>query len=267
MTRLTRSSYVKIALIVALALLLFAVAGAGSMRGCSQGIYLGGGTEMGNASVDAKSERNLSVSWAAGSVDISVVDDGAGDVIELVETAPTGLTKAQQMRWSVSGGTLKVDYGSWWSCFALGQKRLEVRIPERYAQSLGAVTVDGASGYYRVAGIGCDTLRLKLASGEIDADGLAAAALDVDVASGQVRAEGTVFRAEIGDFVEIFPAKIRQWRVGIYVQQCGKAVLRDAGGIDKAAAPVRLTAVRVGHIAVAVRRVAVSQLGLPEGGH
>ena len=51
MTRLTRSSYVKIALIVALALLLFAVAGAGSMRGCSQGIYLGGGTEMGNASV------------------------------------------------------------------------------------------------------------------------------------------------------------------------------------------------------------------------
>lgn len=186
MTRLTRSSYVKIALIVALALLLFAVAGAGSMRGCSQGIYLGGGTEMGNASVDAKSVRNLSVSWAAGSVDISVVDDGAGDVIELVETAPTGLTKAQQMRWSVSGGTLKVDYGSWWSCFALGQKRLEVRIPERYAQSLGAVTVDGASGYYRVAGIGCDTLRLKLASGEIDADGLAAAALDVDVASGQV---------------------------------------------------------------------------------
>lgn len=186
MTRLTRSSYVKIALIVALALLLFAVAGAGSMRGCSQGIYLGGGTEMGNASVDAKSERSLSVSWAAGSVDISVVDDGAGDVIELVETAPTGLTKAQQMRWSVSGGTLKVDYGSWWSCFALGQKRLEVRIPERYAQSLGAVTVDGASGYYRVAGIGCDTLRLKLASGEIDADGLAAAALDVDVASGQV---------------------------------------------------------------------------------
>ena len=146
---------------------------------------------MGNASVNAKSVRNLSVSWAAGSVDITVVDDGAGDVIELVETAPTGLTKAQQMRWSVSGGTLKVDYGSWWSCFALGQKRLEVRIPERYAQSLGAVTVDGASGYYRVTGIGCDTLRLKLASGEIDADGLAAAALDVDVASGQVRAEGT----------------------------------------------------------------------------
>ena len=95
------------------------------------------------------------------------------------------------MRWSVSGGTLKVDYGSWWSCFALGQKRLEVRIPERYAKSLGTVTVDGASGYYRVAGIGCDTLRFKLASGEIDADGLAAAALDVDVASGQVRAEGT----------------------------------------------------------------------------
>ena len=150
---------------------------------------------MGNASVDAKSVRNLSVSWAAGSVDISVVDDGAGDVIELVETAPTGLTKAQQMRWSVSGGTLKVDYGSWWSCFALGQKRLEVRIPERYAQSLGAVTVDGASGYYRVAGIGCDTLRLKLASGEIDADGLAAAALDV-VSTEPIRSDNPLLQAK-----------------------------------------------------------------------
>ena len=93
----------------------------------------------------------------------------------------------------------------------------------------------------------------------------------VQVAAGQRGREqhkpDTVFRAEIGDFVEVFPAKIRQRRVGIYVQQRGKAVLRDAGGIDKAAAPVRLTAVRVDHIAVAVRRVAVSQLGLPEGGH
>lgn len=190
MTRLTRSSYAKIALIIVFALLLFAVAGFGSMRGCSQGIYLGGGTEMGNASVDAKSVKNLSISWAAGSVDVSVVDDAAGDTIELVETAPTGLTKAQQMRWSVSGDTLRVDYGSWWSCIMLGQKRLEVRIPERYAKALGSVTVDGASGYYRVADIGCNTLKFKLASGEIDADGLAASSLDVDVASGQVRAEG-----------------------------------------------------------------------------
>lgn len=192
MAKLTRSSYVKIALIIALGLLLFAVAGFGSMRGCSsQGIYLGGGTEMGNASVDAKSVKNLSVSWAAGSVDVSVVDDASGDTIELVETAATGMTRAQQMRWSVSGDTLKVDYGSWWSCFMLGQKRLEVRIPERYAKSLGNVTVDGASGYYRVSGIGCDALNLKLASGEIDADDLAAASLSVDVASGQARVEGS----------------------------------------------------------------------------
>ncbi|MBX9034532.1 DUF4097 family beta strand repeat-containing protein [Gordonibacter massiliensis (ex Traore et al. 2017)] len=192
MAKLTRSSYVKIALIIALGLLLFAVAGLGSMRGCSsQGFYLGGGAEMGNASVDAKSVKNLSISWAAGSVDVSVVDDAAGDTIELVETAPNGMTKAQQMRWSVSGDTLKVDYGSWWSCFALGQKRLEVRIPERYARNLGNVAVDGASGYYRVSGIGCDALNFKLASGEIDADDLAADTLGVDVASGQARVEGS----------------------------------------------------------------------------
>ena len=136
---------------------------------------------MGSANVDAASVKNLSVKWASGAVNIDVVDEG--DAIELVETAPRGMTKAQQMRWSVNGDTLSIDYGTWFSCFALGRKDLQVRIPKSCAQNLGAVEIDGASGDYDVNGLGCETLKLKLASGDVDGQNLQADELRVDVAS------------------------------------------------------------------------------------
>ena len=72
---------------------------------------------------------------------------------------------------------------------------------------------------------------------------------------------------KIGNFVQIFPTKVRERRVGVDIQQRGKAVPRDTRGVDEAPAAVGLTAVLVGNIAVAVRRVAVGQLGLPQRRH
>ena len=186
MTKLTTASYVKITLIIALGLLILGSIGFG---GCSAMRFgMRGGAEMGSANVDAASVKNLSVKWASGAVNIDVVDEG--DAIELVETAPRGMTKAQQMRWSVNGDTLSIDYGTWFSCFALGRKDLQVRIPKSYAQNLGAVEIDGASGDYDVNGLGCETLKLKLASGDVDGQNLQADELRVDVASGQLDVEG-----------------------------------------------------------------------------
>ena len=133
MTKLTTASYVKITLIIALSLLILGSIGFGGCSAMRFGML--GGTEMGSANVDAASVKNLSVKWASGAVSIDVVDEG--DAIELVETAPRGMTKAQQMRWSVNGDTLSIDYGTWFSCFALGRKDLQVRIPKSYAQNLG----------------------------------------------------------------------------------------------------------------------------------
>ena len=85
----------------------------------------------------------------------------------------------------LAGNLLRRGYGN-------GQcKRGRERREEPVRQLGGRLGGHLGGRYYRVAGIGCDTLRFKLASGEIDADGLAAASLDVDVASGQVRAEGS----------------------------------------------------------------------------
>ena len=212
MTKLTTASYVKITLIIALSLLILGSIGFGGCSAMRFGML--GGTEMGSANVDAASVKNLSVKWASGAVSIDVVDEG--DAIELVETAPRGMTKAQQMRWSVNGDTLSIDYGTWFSCFALGRKDLQVRIPKSYAQNLGAVEIDGASGDYDVNGLGCETLKLKLASGDVDGQHLQADELRVDVASGQLDVE--VLRRPRGR-----AHRVRQTRI-VCQEACPKAI-------------------------------------------
>lgn len=187
MTKLTGASYAKIALIIVFGALILGAIGFG---GCStvwnRGIV--GASNMGSANVDAASVKNLNIAWGAGGVDVNVV--GEGDSIELIETSTGGMTKAQEMRWNLNGDTLTIDYGQWFSCFMLGRKNLEVRIPQKYAQQFDAVDIDGASGHYNLSDFGCDALNLKLASGEVDARNLTANNLRVDVASGQLDING-----------------------------------------------------------------------------
>lgn len=189
MTKLTRASYVKIALIIVLGALVLGAIGFGGCSSWHVGGGLRGTTSTGSASVDAAGVKNLSVKWAAGEVKVGVADEG--DAIELVETSTGGATRAQQMRWSVDGDTLNVDYGQWFSCSAfMGRKNLEVRIPKSCARQLGTVDIDGASGDYDVSGLGCESLRLRLASGDLTGLDLRADELRVDVASGRLDVEG-----------------------------------------------------------------------------
>ena len=197
MAMLTRNSYVKITLVVVLGLLVLGLLGFGTMGGCSMRFgSWGGETQLGNASVDAASVENLDVAWAAGSVNVRVVDDDEADgAVQLIETAPRGLTKAQQMRWGMDGATLKVDYGSGFSCFSLSRKDLEVRLPKSCAERLGWVGIDGASGRYDVEGLSAETLELNLASGEMNVNDVRAKRLNVDVASGQLNVAGSFEQA------------------------------------------------------------------------
>lgn len=145
---------------------------------------------MADVSVEAAGITGLTIRWAAGSVDVAVIDDAGAHAIELTETAPRPLGETQRMRWRVVGSTLEVEFGSWFECFLLGRKDLEVRIPRAFASAFERVSVDGSSGLYQVRDIGCGTMMLKLASGKIDVDRVAARKLHVDVASGCVSAVG-----------------------------------------------------------------------------
>ena len=161
---------------------------------------------MADVRVQAAGIIGLEIKWASGAVDVVVVDDGTCDAIELTETASRPLFEGQHMRWRVVGGTLEIDYGSWLECMMVWRKDLEVRIPRAYASVFERMTIDGASGSYRVRGVGCGTLRLKLASGKIDVQQVAAHALSVDVASGQVSASG-----RFEDSVAVHAASGKAW--------------------------------------------------------
>lgn len=189
MARLTGTSYAKITVAILLALGLFVVAGWGTQCSSWQVGY-GSDTMTGSASVAAGNVRNIEIGWATGSVQVQVVDSDT-DHIELIETGE-GLTRAQEMRWNVAGDTLFVDSGSWFSCFWWGRKSLEVRIPRQYADELGRLSIDGASGYYSVSGVDCESIDIELASGEFEATDFKSETLSIDVASGRARAEGVV---------------------------------------------------------------------------
>lgn len=189
MARLTGASYAKITVAILLGAVLLAVVGFGASCSTWQP-RLGSDTMIGSASVAASDVENIEVDWAAGSVQMHVVDT-ASDEIELIETGD-GITKGREMRWKVSGNTLYIDYGGWFTCFSWGHKSLEIRVPQKYASSLGAVDIDGASGYYNVTGIGCDRLDVDLASGEFEANEFAVRELAIDVASGKSYANGEV---------------------------------------------------------------------------
>lgn len=242
MTKLTRASYVKIVLIIVFGALILGAIGFGGCSSWHLGSGIWGKTSMGSASVDAADVKNLSIKWGAGEVKVDVT--GEGDAIELIETSTGGATKAQQMRWSVSGDTLNVDYGQWFSCSALmGRKSLEVRIPKSYARQLGTVDIDGASGDYDVSGLGCESLKLQLASGDLTGLDLQADELRIDVASGHLDVEGRFsdrvnVRTASGETrvvcEEVCPASVD---VDIASGEVGVAVPRDSGftaRIDKA---------------------------------
>ncbi|HIW77422.1 MULTISPECIES: DUF4097 family beta strand repeat-containing protein [Gordonibacter] len=188
MTKLTTSSYIKITLIVLIALLLGGFALFGSAC-ASWGFSMGGGASMGNANVSTQGIRAIDIDWAAGSVDVRPYE---GTDIELVETADRGISKAQGMRWDVKGDTLKVDYGGWMSCLSFTSKHLTVNVPRALASQLDDLDINGASGNYQVTDIGCRTFDFDLASGKLEAQGLTTDELKVDVASGKAFVEGSV---------------------------------------------------------------------------
>lgn len=190
MARLTSSSWAKVAAIVALILLIFLFAAYGGSRG----IASLGPVQTGNASVNASDVQDIDIDWAAGSVNIETYD---GSTIELTETS-RNLTKAQEMKWSVSGGMLKIDYGKGIGCVSAWDKELTVKIPKALADDLGSLDIDGASGSYTVNDLTLDKIKIDLASGNFTGKNVVVDDLDVNAASGTV-----IFNGEIASKVKL----------------------------------------------------------------
>lgn len=192
--RLTKTTWVKVALIILLCLAVLGAltggcasvgrlwdgfGGAGSCaRGTGESLAPGGGTFTA-ADIDS-----LDVDWAAGSVTIEVVGDGAD--VTLAETY-VGPGRQPQTVAYVDGRTLVVDYGVtggfMFGC-AAGHKELVIQVPASLAERLDLVSLSAASGDYALSGIRCDRLLLEQASGRTTASDVTAREMDVELASG-----------------------------------------------------------------------------------
>lgn len=236
MTRLTNATYVKIALVVLLCLVL-----CGGIFSCSVGCTAAARhasehfwntysehdlTESGDASVRAEAVRNIELEWLAGRVDFKVVPDAdsaapAAGVISLVEEGSESMPEQRRMRWQLEGDTLEIGYGwqDWgmFGCSAAPGKNLTISIPESAAAALRQVEISAASGEYSLGAIGCESLDVELASGRMTGEGLRADRLSLDVASGNV--------ALRGDFPQMLTVDLASGDVDV---ECAKTCPKSA---------------------------------------
>lgn len=206
MTRLTTASYVKIALVLLLCLVLCGGIFSCSM-GCSMATRNAGNlfwdtydsyelANVGDTTLEADGIKNIDVSWLAGSIDFVTHPESTenGDRIVLSEAAGASLPESRRMRWGVTGDTLRIGYGvdriGLFGCSAADRKALTIDLPESLARELGRVSLQAASGTYDLGSLECDALEVGLASGQVSGEGLRADALNLDVASGNVDLAG-----------------------------------------------------------------------------
>ncbi len=224
MVKLTRDSYIKIALIALLCLVICAVLGHCATAAVDMTAAYTNRTfpsapdapdapdvpdapsmpdafgsalaEIGSHEVDPAEVRNLSIQWAAGQVTVQTApDEDCSGKIQVRERASGSAKRVRPLSMEVSGETLCIDsneavWSFWQGCSSFASKQLEVTIPESAAGSLGTVEIDGASGMYWLTGFSCEKLDIALASGMLDTAGITARNLVADIASGQVSLEG-----------------------------------------------------------------------------
>ncbi len=209
MSMLTRNSWVKIALV---ALLCLVVCGGlvSCNRGCTSAVNhatsLGSSLyadyelpNVGGGTVAAQDVQDLEIDWAAGSVAVEVVPDAEADGMVVIEEPASGQVPDQErVRWGMVGQKLVVASGyerrglCLWGCsLNAAQTQLTLRLPESTARALGTMALNAASGRYTLGPIGCEQLRISLASGHVEGEGLQASDLQMQVASGKVDLSGT----------------------------------------------------------------------------
>ena len=222
--RLRTNTYVKIALILLLCLLVCSFFG-GCMRTSlpfGSPLFMPGGvvscmgqqaledvadgvrsssyettTEGSHFEVNADEVNAVELNWLAGEVSVTVAPDGdTGGKILVDEVVEGG--SAPVMVCGTNDGVLAIDYmegrQGLAGCSAnhFGHKNLTVQLPASLADRLGVFELEAASGRYDLTGLACEVLELGVASGEVNAAGLTAERAELSVASGRLHVQGAI---------------------------------------------------------------------------
>lgn len=220
MTRLTNASYVKIGLLVLLAVVLCGGIVSCSVRCTPEFHYNDAGVaakEVGAASVEGESVQNIVINWAAGSATVTVCDDSETDgQVVFTESASGAIPRGQVMRWGCDNGTLVIDFAQTNSISGCSghSKRLNVKVPKSVAESLGRFTLNAASGTYTIDDLSCKEMDIEIASGTVKGSRLTVDKLVVNAASGRVDLDG--------EFADRLSLEQASGHIGIVTSVCPK---------------------------------------------
>lgn len=165
------------------------------------------GYESGEGSIPSNAVTKIELDWIDGGVEIVPCQDA---YISVSETAAEELSDSARLRWKVGAdGTLSIKYreSSWFFGIGLGnrEKKLTLRIPEKYFEQLTEIEISAASANVVVTGISVKAFDFEAASGslvvkecvipnfsaetvggKIVTDGLETAAVSVESVGGEI---------------------------------------------------------------------------------
>lgn len=187
----------------------------------TSGVAVSGEAVTGTASVSAAGIREIEVEWVGGNLTIQASDGGE---IVFTETSSTALTDAQKMRYTCTGGKLRIYYctstAEQWNWLDLEtlhmpEKELTLLVPRALMETLDELDVDSVSasvlidgvygretsletvsGNAKLRGAKCEELDLITVSGKITAEGCTAADLETEAVSGKTQVDGSFGKIE-----------------------------------------------------------------------
>jgi len=174
-----------------------ALVGGGAWRiGWQDYRYDESGYEIGEGSIVADSITGIDLDWIDGEVEIVSCQDTFASISE---RADAELPDSAKVHWRVSeDGTLQIKYrkSSWF--FGIGSsnrnKRLTVRIPEKFLDSMDSIRVEVVSADVTVSDLRAKSFSCESASGSIGVKNCSFEGFFAESVSGSLLAEGLIAR-------------------------------------------------------------------------
>ncbi|MBO5252435.1 MAG: DUF4097 family beta strand repeat protein [Clostridia bacterium] len=135
---------------------------------------------------EVKTLREIEVDWVSGPVTLKYYD---GELIRITETAKKEISEDEKLYLEVSGGTVSVRWNS--KLLQLGvsreeAKQLELLIPERFSETLEAVSITTVSGDIGIDGLMAEEASFGSTSGEMHLSNITAERFETETVSGGI---------------------------------------------------------------------------------
>ena len=135
--------------------------------------------------IPADSVDSLRIRWVSGDIRVGTHE---GADIRVTERAQRTLEENENLRFSISGGVLSIEYRQDSNARRrMPQKQLEVLIPAGLGAGLERFTVSTASGSVEASGIYAASIDIDSVSGSINLSEISAQTLKTDSTSGTIR--------------------------------------------------------------------------------